>query len=53
MATTQVVQDFHFNTFLTVKHWVILGTLGCLAVTVVVTLIRQASSADRTAADHP
>jgi hypothetical protein len=62
IATTEAVQDFalrlrwsisQFNTFLTVKHWVLLGMVGCLAVTAVVTLIRQASSADRTAADHP
>lgn len=61
MWTPQAVQDLavrlrwsvsQFNTLLTVKHWVLLGMLGCLAVTAVVTLIRQASSPDRTAAGH-
>jgi hypothetical protein len=38
--------------FWTVKHWILVGGLGCLAMSAVA-IVRKAASADRTAADHP
>jgi hypothetical protein len=60
IVATMTVQDFvlrqrwpvsRLSTFWTVKHWILLGGLGCLAMSVV-TYLRSAATAHRTEANR-